>query len=60
MQAASNGDSDFDTSLPSMLSLEIPVTSGSNFTTWGLKSADVFFDRIAGGALTDVAGVDCL
>eukprot|EP00904_Undaria_pinnatifida_P006807 jgi/Undpi1/3256/HiC_scaffold_15.g06630.m1 len=58
--AAGNGDSDFDTSLPSMLSLEVPVTSGSNFTTWGLKSADAFFGRIAEGGLTDVSGVDCL
>ena len=60
LQAVGTGDADFDSSLPSMLSLEVPVTSGSNFTSFGLAAADAFFGRIADGALAHVSGNECL
>ena len=60
MQAATTGDDNFDGNLASTLSLEVPVTSGSNFTTEGLAAADAFFSRVADGGLTHVSGNECL
>ncbi|CAM9389903.1 unnamed protein product [Laminaria digitata] len=58
--AAGTGDAEFDSNLPSTLFLEVPVTSGSNFTSWGLASTDAFFGKVVDGAFTHVAGTACL